>query len=257
MLDQPQHKPDAAPDALRQLPSWTRRYAQSRYLGLLVALAVFAAGFGVFAALGLLLGSAYRAGSTAAVVACYALSAGFTLFWVWLILVGMKRLLAAATTYLYRREGEVTVLCEGKPGLPVGAKVIGPLLIAALLVAATVTILWGWWSHMPVEYMEKYMQPLEALVVTPFLVALWALNRKATSPIMLLWPALFALHALLIVAGAPIVFTGPLMGLNVFIPVFGYGLLAGLVGHLYNRHALARMRQLAGPAAPDSGGEQP
>ena len=256
MPNQPQHQPDAAPDKLRQLPSWARRYAQSRNLGLLVALAAFAAGFGIFAGLGLLLGSAYRAGSMTAVVACYALSAGFTIFWVWLIIVGMKRLVGASTAHLYRHEGEVTVLLEGKPCPPVGAKVIGPLIVAALLTAATAMILWSWWGHWPIEYMEKYMQPLAALVVTPFLVVLWGLNRKAMSPTILLWPALFALHAILIVAGAPIVFIGPLRGLNVFIPIVGYGLLTGLAGHLYNRHALARMRQLAGPVESDNGGEQ-
>ena len=45
MPNQPQQKPDAAPDKLRQLPLWARRYALSRSLGLLVALAVFASGF--------------------------------------------------------------------------------------------------------------------------------------------------------------------------------------------------------------------
>ena len=62
---------------------------------------------------------------------------------------------------------------------------------------------------------------------------------------------------MLIVAGAPIVFTGPLVALNVFLPVVGYGALTGLLGHLYNRYALARIRQLAGPAESDNGGEQP
>jgi len=257
MPDQPPNTPDAAPDELRQLPSWTRRYALSRSLGLLVSLAVFAVGFGIFAGLGLLLGSAYRAGNMTVVVACYALMASFTIFWVWLTLVGLNRLLGAATTRLYRREGEVTVLPEGKPGPPVGAKIIAPLMVAALLAAVVVVIVWSWWSHVPTGYMEKYMQPLGALCVVPFLVVLWALNRSAMSPTILLWPALFVLHAILIVAGAPIVFTGPLTGLNVFLPVVGYGLLAGLVGHLYNRRALARVRQLAGAAESDNGGEQP
>ncbi len=63
---------------------------------------------------------------------------------------------------------------------------------------------------------------------------------------MLLWPTLYALHALLIVCGVPIVWSPPWDGLNMLIPVAGYGLLSGLVGHLYSRFALRKVKRLAG-----------
>jgi hypothetical protein len=99
------------------------------------------------------------------------------------------------------------------------------------------------------------MQPISALLVVPFLVALWAGNRQALSPIGLLWAGLYALHAVLIVAGAPVVFTGRLEILNMGLPVLGYGVLTAVVGHLYNRYALARMRQVAASREPEGGGE--
>jgi hypothetical protein len=59
-----------------------------------------------------------------------------------------------------------------------------------------------------------------------------------------LWPLLYAIHAILIVSGAPIVFTRPWDGLNVLIPIAGYGVVAGLVGHFYSRYALGELKRL-------------
>ncbi len=59
-----------------------------------------------------------------------------------------------------------------------------------------------------------------------------------------MWPALISIHAILILAGAPILFTGRWVGLNMLIPIFGYGLLTGLLSHLYSRVALRRLKRL-------------
>jgi hypothetical protein len=97
------------------------------------------------------------------------------------------------------------------------------------------------------------MQPISALYVVPFLVGLWFLMRPMAGPLALLWPALYAAHAILILAGAPIVFTGAWEGMNMLFPVAGYGLLSGLAGHLYSRVALGRLKRLtqADPAGAD------
>ena len=71
---------------------------------------------------------------------------------------------------------------------------------------------------------------------------------------MLLWPGLYALHAILIVAGAPIVFTGAWEGLNMLLPVAGYGLLAGLAGHIYSRFALRKLKDAARAGLADDEG---
>jgi hypothetical protein len=102
---------------------------------------------------------------------------------------------------------------------------------------------------------DKYMQPISVIYCVPFMVGIWLLQRPASSPLMLLWPALYVLHAILIVAGAPIIFSGFWSSLNMLIPVAGYGLLAGLVSHAYSRFALRKLRQSAGECGEESGQE--
>lgn len=92
---------------------------------------------------------------------------------------------------------------------------------------------------------QRYMQPISAIYTVPFLIVLWLLLRPAVSAVFLLWPALYTLHAVLILAGAPILFVGRWDGLNILIPVTGYGLLMGLVSHAYSRFALWRLRRAA------------
>ena len=73
----------------------------------------------------------------------------------------------------------------------------------------------------------------------------------------LLWPALYAVHAILIVAGAPILFTGKWVSLNMMVPVAGYGILSALIAHLRGRFALRKLRRLAGAGSVNgvNGGE--
>jgi hypothetical protein len=104
---------------------------------------------------------------------------------------------------------------------------------------------------------EKYMQPISAIYCVPFLLGLWVLQRPLSSPIMLLWPALYVLHAILIVAGAPIVFSGPWSALNMLIPVAGYGMLVGLISHVYSRLALRKLHQAAEGCGDDDSTEEP
>jgi hypothetical protein len=101
------------------------------------------------------------------------------------------------------------------------------------------------------------MQPISAIYCVPFLVGLWLLQRPLSSPIMLLWPALYVLHAVLIVAGVPIVFGGPWSQLNMLIPVAGYGMLVGLISHAYSRFALRKLRRAAEGCPHDGSAEEP
>jgi LytS/YehU family sensor histidine kinase len=73
-------------------------------------------------------------------------------------------------------------------------------------------------------------------------VGIWLLQRPAVGPIILLWPALYALHAILIIAGVPILFLGRWDSLNMIIPTIGYGLIASLIAHIYSRIQLRRLR---------------
>ena len=86
---------------------------------------------------------------------------------------------------------------------------------------------------------ERLMQPTSALYVVPFLVILFAVMRPTVSPLVLLWPALYAVHAALILAG---VFSG-VGSVHMYVPIAGYGLLTMLLNHGYNRYALRRLRK--------------
>ena len=91
----------------------------------------------------------------------------------------------------------------------------------------------------------RYMQPVTAIYCVPFMCYLGAKHGKGGSPFMFLWPALYAIHAILLVAGAPIRFEGMYEILNMLVPTAGYGLVAALAGHIYSRFALGRLRAAA------------
>ncbi|GAI06202.1 unnamed protein product, partial [marine sediment metagenome] len=91
----------------------------------------------------------------------------------------------------------------------------------------------------------KYQQPLMALYFVPaFVFEYFLLLRPKVGPLVLLWPILYAIHAILIVAGVPIFFTGNLGILNMPVPLIGYAFLAYVIGHLYSRYALKKLKGL-------------
>jgi hypothetical protein len=137
---------------------------------------------------------------------------------------------------LYEAEGSVTIATpHARP-----AWLVAGLAITFGICVVTHAIL-GVLDFLPTA---KYMQPISALYVVPFLVGLNLLMRPATGFVPLLWPWFYALHAILIVAGAPIVFRGAYEPLNMLVPIVGYGLLSSLIGHLYSRWALHSVRAI-------------
>ena len=92
----------------------------------------------------------------------------------------------------------------------------------------------------------KYQQPITALFLVPaFVFEYFFLMRPKVGLFFLLWPILYAIHAILILAGVPIFFTGYMRFGNMVIPLFGYFLLTCLVGHLYSRYALGKLKAAA------------
>jgi len=98
----------------------------------------------------------------------------------------------------------------------------------------------GW--LLPVE--AQYAQPIVACYVVPILVW-WALtDGRITLPMGMLWPGLYAVHAVAMVLGAPLVI-GADAGQTVIWPLIIYLLVALLAGHIYSRYALRRMREIS------------
>ncbi len=90
----------------------------------------------------------------------------------------------------------------------------------------------------------KYLLPLMALFVVPFNVYIYFMQRPRLGPVLLICPILYAIHAILIIAGVPIFFTGTYaVPLNMLLP-FIYNFLAYIIGHLYSRYALKKLKGL-------------
>jgi len=203
---------------------------------MLVMLTIFLGGCLMFGGLGYLVGWAYVHGERFLAGATMLVLCGFAVWWLWFSFVGGARITERITERLYRREGSVSLGAREEGPSPKHPPLVGFLFM--FCVAASVGL--GILDLLP----EKYMQPISALYCVPFLVYLWVKQRPVGSPFMLLWPALYGLHAILLVAGAPIRFGGKLEVLNVLVPVAGYGIVAGLGAHVYSRIALRRLRTL-------------
>jgi hypothetical protein len=236
-----ERQPDPGDDQAREIPKWARRYAQNRTLPVAVFLVAFALGAGIFGGLSYLIAWAYVHGERLLAGAGMLALCGFLVWWLWFSLVGAGRLVARMSERLYRAEGKVSI------GLTAAEAAAGPPSLAVFLflfcIAASIGL--GLLGFLP----RRHMQPISAIYVVPFLVYIGRRLRGVGSPLMFLWPVLYGLHAILLVAGAPIRFEGSLEVLNIFLPAVGYGLVAALAGHLYSRVALRRLREAAATPA--------
>lgn len=224
---------------LKEIPKWTRKYAQNRTFPFLVAMVIFLLLFTAISAPSYLGGRAYRSGNTFTFWICI-----FFLVIVCAVLLFFSvpkwggKLIEKIARRLYGSERFTT--------LPPPARikkyhwvgwVVG--LVFASCVVGSVQL--GIRGFIPIEY----MQPVSALYVVPFLVFLVVWQRPLVGLLSLLWPILYAIHAILIVTGMPISFTGNLIPLNMLLPTFGYGFLTLIIGHVYSRFALRKLKTLA------------
>ncbi len=223
----------------RRIQRWVRRYAQNRSLPVAVSLIVISLLFLAISLSSLWGGIAYRNGNTVLFSVC----------------LGVAIMAMAATIYLsipgwgggsLQELGERLYEAEGRATIN-PSRVSRPWLIACLGlgfgICVVTQVFLGVLGYLPTD---KYMQPISALYMVPFLVALNWLMWPATGNVQLLWPLLYALHAIAIVAGARIVFQGPWEVLNMLVPVVGYGLATSLIGHIYSRWALHSVRVIVG-----------
>lgn len=148
------------------------------------------------------------------------------------------------TQWLYGEEGYVSYSRKHADGpAPWWITMLGGGLVIYHLVGALLVT----FGYLPLVY----MQPYSAAYMAVFLIVMilyqdlgfWAW----------FWPVLYALHGLLILMGYPLAFRGQYQLLNMVVPVFGYGLLAIVIGHIYSRFALMKLRSLAQLGMPPGG----
>lgn len=230
----------------RLIMQWARRYAKSRTISFLVQWVFIVAMVAVVGLAANLTNAAYRSGNAALV---YLSVAAMCVVMIVLLWFSMSRwggeLIFRITQWFYGREGYVAVE-DADEERPRGAWLMtalgGGLVAYHLLGAALVSL-----QYLPLHY----MQPFSALYMAPFLG--YMIVAQGLGVWAWIWPLLYAMHAALLITGVMPSFSGEYEFLNMIVPVFGYGLVAILAGHLYSRYALWKLKSLArsglGPAA--------
>jgi hypothetical protein len=244
-------------EELKEIPKWTRRYAQNRTLTILV-LSVMTMLFGMFFALlfvfpfTLAVAGFSKGNIILGCVGIAVLVALFVAYFKCLFIFirkygGKNRGLIGQRIdqWIYGREGMTSV------PMPEATKIKKRL-------GLTVAIVW-WFLFMGTMCLgmvnfipAKYVQPISALYMVPWFVLVYFLQRPRVGPLFLICPILYTIHTLLILAGVPIFFTGGWCGFSIVIPFFGYTFLAYAIAHLYSRYALKKLRgitHLEGEAA--------
>lgn len=224
--------------AIKEIPKWTRRYAQNRTLPSLLFLFLFLV-WGLSArATSRLAREAFRAGN---MIEFYLAMAGVAILlglFIWFVVPRWGGAwFQAVTKRIDTKDGDVVLL---KPEKQRTSKLRRRLIRCAglLMLGVPVTMLLTRWGYVP----NDYMQPVSAIYVVPFLVVAFVSMRPASGPVYLLWPVLYCIHAILVVAGVPIQFEGHWEILNMMIPIVGYGILTGVVGYLFGQYSLKRLR---------------
>ncbi len=227
---------DKNTEKLKEIPKWTRKYAQNRTIPVLIALAINLCIFAGIAIPSYFGGKAYMSGN-------------LVLFWICIFVLAVAMISLAffcvpkwggkfierISRGLYNREGNVLI---SVPATIKKKQWVGYVVAMVFVSCVFISVILGLLGYLSI----KYMQPVSALYVVPFLVFLYLWQRPIISPLALLWPTLYAIHAILVVAAVPIQFGGPLVFLNMLIPIAGYGILCHLIGHIYSRYALKKLK---------------
>ncbi len=226
----------------RLIVQWARRYAKSRTISFLVQWVFIVAMVVCIGIAASLTNMAYKGGNmvlfTISVVAMSLAILAFTWF-------SMSRwggeLIWQITQWLYGEEGYVAYLGDRDNGpTPWWLTALGGGLVVYHLAGALLVSF---------NYLQlKYMQPFSAAYMVPFLAIMIVYQQLGFWAWV--WPVLYALHGALLVAGVPIAFTGQWQLLNMVVPVFGYGLAAIVVGHIYSRFALKQLQRVTRSGLP-------
>ena len=237
-------------EKLKEIPKWTRKYAQNRMLTPIV-LMVMVILFGMLVAVlvgfpSALVLIAFKKGNM--ILGCVGIAvlvaalAAILKFYIFLFskFGGKNRGLIdqLIEQRIYVKEGTASIplpkITKKMRGLDY---LVGAILLIYMLGVNSLCIM-GYIAF-------KYQQPLMALFFVPcFVFEYFFLLRPKVGPLVLIWPILYTIHAILILAGVPIFFTGYLRFWNMFIPLIGYAFLAYAIGHLYSRYALKKLKGL-------------
>lgn len=225
-------------ERLKEISKWTHRYAQNRVIPFLVQMAIFLLFFTGIAVPSYLAGKAYRSENILVCWICIVILAPILIaLFCFSFLPWGRKVVEQLSQRLYGKEGSVSI---PPPERIKRHRWAGYTAVVIFICCIPASVILGHLGYITIEY----MQPVSAIYVVPFLVFLFLWQRPMVGPLMLLWPMLYGIHAILVVAGVPIQFSGQWQQFNMIIPVVGYGILSGLVGYIYSRRALKKIKQL-------------
>jgi hypothetical protein len=236
-------------ERLKKIPKWTRRYAQNRTLTILVLMLMITL-FSMFIAalLGFLFAFAFaefRKGNIilgcVGVAVLIAVLAAIVRFYIYIFAkFGGKNkglLDQIVDRWIYGREGTASLPLPEAMKKTKWTEILASIVYMVCLLGSMEL---GMLGYIPV----KDFIPLTALFVVPFNIYIYFIQRPRLGPVLLLCPILYAVHAILIIAGIPIYFTGIFaVPLNLLVPLI-YTFLTYIIGHFYSRYALKKLRDL-------------
>ena len=247
-MDSQQNQVSQETDKLKEIPKWTHKYAQNRTLTIIVStvmIMLFSIVFAGLISFPLGLASAgFRKGN---MVLGYIGIAVFVAMLIFSVITLKK--------FGGKNRGTLDQLIDkwtyGKEGTVAVSKAKSSKKKICLEIVMSVTwfiLFYGTWmlaAHGYIAY--KYLQPVSALYLVPFMVCGWNFFQSPRmGPIYLLHPMFFAIHAILILAGVPLFFnTETFCIISVVLPYIVYGFLTYVISHIYSRYALKKLKGIS------------
>ena len=244
-----QNQESAETEKLKEIPKWTRKYAQNRTLTTLVLMVMICfISMGIVVLTTLVWAAFVKGNMILAGVSIALLVAVLILLIIFVSKYGGKN-----RGLIDQQIDQQIYGCEGITSMP-EPKLTKKKKWLDIVVGAVIFIggFGSWYLSMKGYIAPKYLQPISAIYFVPHLVFEYFQQRPRFGPLVLLWPILYTIHAILIVAGVPIFFTGNLCVLSICLPLLVYSFLAYVIGHLYIRYALKKLKgitRLEGDAA--------
>jgi hypothetical protein len=231
---------------LKEIPKWVRRYAQNRTLTGQAA-AVIAVLFGMVVAVvvafpWVLAAAGLRRGNV--ILGCVGIVVSVAIHVSLLVyILGFFRknpglMDQKIDQWIYGRDGSASIPVPKLTKTMEWLDIVGGAAAVICMLGSMYLMIKGYIAC-------KYVQPVSALYLVPALVSEYLFRRPKVGPLVLLCPILYAIHAILIVAGVPIFFAGDLCMFTIFLPLLGYAFLGCVIGHLYSRYALKKLRGIA------------
>ena len=251
-MDKQQNNDQQNHENLKEIPKWAHKYAQNRTLTILVLTAMIMLFSIIFAGLlGFPLGLAtagFQKGNMLlgyiGIAATVAVLVAMLIF----IVITLKKfgsknrgmLDQLIDKWTYGKEGTATLSVPKSSKKKICLEIVGSVIFFICLFGSWHLAVKGFISY-------KYLQPVSALYIVPYTVCGWYFFKSPRmGPIYLLFPILYTIHAILILAGVPIFFTTEnFCIISICLPYMGYSLLPYVIGHLYSRHALKKLKDIA------------